>query len=91
MRKQMGLEIKTMWFNLGQQKIRFIPSMVGSFLEMTLVPDIDLRNATIPIFFDMMQASWIFLVSCPDPLCLVQNVFCSSVAFFAIPQSGFVF
>ncbi len=29
--------------------------MVGSFLEMTLVPDIDLRNATIPIFFDMMQ------------------------------------
>lgn len=29
--------------------------MVGNFLEMTLVPDIDLRNATIPIFFDMMQ------------------------------------
>ena len=22
---------------------------------MTLIPDIDLRNATIPIFFDMMQ------------------------------------
>ncbi len=57
MRKQMGLEIKTMWFNLGQHKIRFIPGMVGSFLEMTLVPDIDLRSATIPIFFDMMQAS----------------------------------
>ena len=55
MRKQMGLEIKTMWFNLGQHKIRFIPGMVGSFLEMTLIPDIDLRNATIPIFFDMMQ------------------------------------
>jgi dedicator of cytokinesis protein 1 len=51
----MGLEVKTMWFNLGQHKIRFIPGMVGSFLEMTLVPDIDLRNATIPIFFDMMQ------------------------------------
>ncbi len=61
MRKQMGLEIKTMWFNLGQHKIRFIPSMVGSFLEMTLVPDIDLRNATIPIFFDMMQVCWILL------------------------------
>ena len=44
MRKQMGLDIKSMWFNLGQHKHKFIPSMVGSFLEMTLVPDIDLRN-----------------------------------------------
>ena len=55
MRKDMGLEIKSMWFNLGHHKIRFVPGMVGSFLEMTLIPDIDLRNATIPIFFDMMQ------------------------------------
>ena len=30
---------------------------------MTLIPDIDLRNATIPIFFDMMQGYvffWLF-------------------------------
>jgi hypothetical protein len=67
MRKQMGLEIKTMWFNLGQHKIRFIPSMVGSFLEMTLVPDIDLRNATIPIFFDMMQVPYLIMLGGPDP------------------------
>ena len=58
MRKQMGLEIKSMWFNLGQHKIKFIPSMVGNFLEMTLIPDIDLRAATIPIFFDMMQCEF---------------------------------
>ena len=58
MRKLMGLEIKTMWFNLGQHKHKFIPSMVGNFLEMTLIPDIDLRNATIPIFFDMMQCEF---------------------------------
>ena len=58
MRKQMGLEIKSMWFNLGQHKIKFIPSMVGHFLEMTLIPDIDLRTATIPIFFDMMQCEF---------------------------------
>ena len=55
MRKLMGLEIKAMWFNLGHHKIKFIPGMVGNFLEMTLIPDIDLRTATIPIFFDMMQ------------------------------------
>lgn len=29
--------------------------MVGPFLEVTLVPESDLRKATLNIFFDMMQ------------------------------------
>lgn len=29
--------------------------MVGPILEVTLVPETELRKATIPIFFDMMQ------------------------------------
>ncbi|CDQ92828.1 unnamed protein product [Oncorhynchus mykiss] len=29
--------------------------MVGPILEMTLIPEEELRRATIPIFFDMMQ------------------------------------
>ena len=29
--------------------------MVGPILEMTLIPEPDLRRATVPIFFDMMQ------------------------------------
>lgn len=33
----------------------FIPAMVGPILEVTLVPEPELRKATIPIFFDMMQ------------------------------------
>lgn len=32
--------------------------MVGPFLEMTLIPETELRKATIPIFFDMMQAEF---------------------------------
>jgi len=36
-------------------KICFIPGMVGPILEMTLIPEEELRRATIPIFFDMMQ------------------------------------
>uniref|UniRef100_A0A8C8LWA1 Dedicator of cytokinesis 2 n=1 Tax=Oncorhynchus tshawytscha TaxID=74940 RepID=A0A8C8LWA1_ONCTS len=36
-------------------KICFIPGMVGPILEMTLIPGEELRRATIPIFFDMMQ------------------------------------
>lgn len=55
MRKEMGLEVHQMWFNLGQHKISFVPDMVGHFLEMTLIPETDLRKATIPIFFDMVK------------------------------------
>ncbi|XP_078484653.1 dedicator of cytokinesis protein 1 isoform X1 [Ciona intestinalis] len=55
LRCEMGYEIRVMWFNLGPHKIKFIPGMVGPMLEMTLIPEPDLRRATIPIFFDMMQ------------------------------------
>ena len=58
MRKEMGLEVKKMWNSLGQHKIEFIPEMVGPFLEMTLIPETELRKATIPIFFDMMQCEY---------------------------------
>ena len=58
MRKKMGGVVKSMWFNLGQQKIRFVPEMVGPFLEMTLIPETELRKETIPIFFDMMQCEY---------------------------------
>lgn len=39
----------------GPHKMTFIPAMVGPILEVTLVPEPELRKATIPIFFDMMQ------------------------------------
>ncbi|MGH0129823.1 UNVERIFIED_CONTAM: hypothetical protein FKN15_039782 [Acipenser sinensis] len=55
MRKEIGFTIRDMWYNLGPHKMKFIPAMVGSILEVTLVPEPDLRKATIPIFFDMMQ------------------------------------
>lgn len=38
--------------------MKFIPSMVGPILEVTLVPEPELRKATIPIFFDMMQCEF---------------------------------
>ncbi|XP_073969012.1 dedicator of cytokinesis protein myoblast city isoform X3 [Rhodnius prolixus] len=58
MRMETGFEIKSMWFNLGQHKRHFIPGMVGPFLEMTLIPEVELRKATLPIFFDMMQCEF---------------------------------
>ncbi|XP_066208030.1 dedicator of cytokinesis protein 5 isoform X1 [Saccopteryx leptura] len=60
MRKEIGFRIRDMWYNLGPHKIKFIPSMVGPILEVTLTPEVELRNATIPIFFDMMQCEFNF-------------------------------
>ncbi|XP_068133503.1 dedicator of cytokinesis protein 2 isoform X2 [Hyperolius riggenbachi] len=54
MRCLIGFAIRDMWYKLGQNKICFIPGMVGPILEMTLIPEAELRKATIPIFFDMM-------------------------------------
>uniref|UniRef100_A0A673CE99 Dedicator of cytokinesis 5 n=1 Tax=Sphaeramia orbicularis TaxID=375764 RepID=A0A673CE99_9TELE len=55
MRNTAGFKIRDMWYNLGPHKMKFIPAMVGPILEVTLVPEPELRKATIPIFFDMMQ------------------------------------
>uniref|UniRef100_A0A8C7HDJ7 Dedicator of cytokinesis 2 n=1 Tax=Oncorhynchus kisutch TaxID=8019 RepID=A0A8C7HDJ7_ONCKI len=55
MRRLIGFAIRDMWYKLGGNKICFIPGMVGPILEMTLIPGEELRRATIPIFFDMMQ------------------------------------
>ncbi|XP_068248219.1 dedicator of cytokinesis protein 2 isoform X7 [Palaemon carinicauda] len=64
MRRETAAEIRSLWFSLGQHKIRFVAasvpgqSMVGPFLEMTMIPEVELRKATIPIFFDMMQCEF---------------------------------
>lgn len=55
MRVLMGFQILSMWSQLGEHKLNFIPSMVGPFLEVTLVPEPALRKATLTVFYDMMQ------------------------------------
>ncbi|XP_048355397.1 dedicator of cytokinesis protein 4 isoform X2 [Sphaerodactylus townsendi] len=55
MRVTMGCEIFSMWQNLGELKVHFIPALIGPFLEVTLIPQPDLRNVMIPIFHDMMD------------------------------------
>ena len=39
----------------GENKIHFIPGMIGPFLGVTLVPQGEVRNIMIPIFHDMMD------------------------------------
>ncbi|UYV68726.1 DOCK2, partial [Cordylochernes scorpioides] len=58
MRREAGFMIRNLWFHLGEDKHKFVPGMVGPFLEMTLIPQPELRKATIPIFFDMMNCEY---------------------------------
>ena len=57
-RRETAYEIRSMWFNLGEHKVQFVPALVGSLLEMSMIPETELRKATIPIFFDMMQCEY---------------------------------
>ncbi|XP_057701081.1 dedicator of cytokinesis protein 3-like isoform X2 [Corythoichthys intestinalis] len=55
MRVTMTSELYSMWQNLNENKIHFIPGMIGPFLGVTLVPQPEVRNIMIPIFHDMMD------------------------------------
>ena len=59
MRKKAAELIRVMWFSLGESKrVQFVPGIAGTFLDMTLVPEPELRASTIPIFFDMMRCDY---------------------------------
>ncbi|KMZ05390.1 dedicator of cytokinesis protein 1 isoform X1 [Drosophila simulans] len=57
-RKDTAMEIRKMWFQLGQHKPKFVPQLVEPILEMSMIPEKELRQETIPIFFDMMQCEY---------------------------------
>lgn len=57
-RRKTAHDINGMWMQLGEYKAAFVPDLVGSILEMSLIPDEELRRDTIPIFFDMMQCEY---------------------------------
>lgn len=57
-RKDTAQEICKMWFQLGEHKPKFVPQLVEPVLEMSMIPEVDLRRATIPILFDMMQCEY---------------------------------
>lgn len=55
MRVLMGFQILSMWAHLNENKLNFIPSMVGPFLQLTLIPEPSLRKASLSVFYDMIQ------------------------------------
>ncbi|KAK6044695.1 hypothetical protein COOONC_17801 [Cooperia oncophora] len=59
LRKGTARDLRSMWFRLTPvQKMVYIPRLVGAFLKVALVEDDETREATIPIFFDMMQCEF---------------------------------
>lgn len=55
MRKETAILIRYLWFFLNDKKSCFIPSMVGPILEMSLIPENDIRKIGIRIYFDMIE------------------------------------
>merc|ERR1712226_1825262 len=54
----MGTRIIDMWHRLGRNKIRLMTNIVRPFLEMTLIPQTELRKVTIPVFYDMIDCEF---------------------------------
>jgi hypothetical protein len=50
-----GVNTCVIFWIVGSNRRHFIPSMIGPFLKVTLVPEKELRVATLPIFYDMIQ------------------------------------
>ena len=67
--------------------------MVGPILEVTLTPEVELRKATIPIFFDMMQCEFNFsgngnfhMVRSGGPVILLMRVESTRIYFLSIEK-----
>ena len=55
MRLSVGRHVIAMWHKLSEQKGNFIPDLIGPFLEVTLLKEPELRQATLPVVFDIMR------------------------------------
>ena len=48
MRREAGFEVRSMWFSLQHNKIRFIPHLVELVLRMTLIPETGVLTVSSP-------------------------------------------
>uniref|UniRef100_F1KQ52 Dedicator of cytokinesis protein 1 n=1 Tax=Ascaris suum TaxID=6253 RepID=F1KQ52_ASCSU len=59
LRRIAAADLRSMWFRLSvANRNRYIPSMVGSFLQVALIDDNVVRETVIPIFFDMLECEF---------------------------------
>ncbi|GFO40503.1 dedicator of cytokinesis protein 3-like, partial [Plakobranchus ocellatus] len=58
MRVPVGFHIQSLWNHLGPNKESMMLDMIGPFLKVTMIPQAELRKATIPIFFDIIECEF---------------------------------
>jgi len=46
---------KLFFYVVGQHKAHFVPQIVRPLLEVTFVPATELRKATLPILYDILE------------------------------------
>ncbi|XP_028174994.1 dedicator of cytokinesis protein 1-like [Ostrinia furnacalis] len=73
-RRHVASMLSEMWFGLGEHKRSFIPCLVGPFLEVSFLRDEEVRNTTIPLFFDMMQTEYMHSVASGESEGLLKDL-----------------
>ena len=57
MRKNIASEVTRLWCSLSiEHKVSLVPNVADKFVQMSLIPETELRKITIPIFFDMLMS-----------------------------------
>ncbi|CAK1594456.1 unnamed protein product [Parnassius mnemosyne] len=58
LRRAAAAAMARLWYALGEHKYPMIPFVVGEFLEVSFLPDDEVRDITIPLFYDMMVVEY---------------------------------
>ncbi|CAG4961484.1 unnamed protein product [Parnassius apollo] len=77
LRRAAAAAMAQLWYALGEHKYPMIPFVVGEFLEVSFLPDDEVRDITIPLFYDMMVVEYQHNLangeSCDAPLRVLEN------------------
>lgn len=59
-----AITLRSLWFSMeSTQKMFLWPKIIGPILEVALYEDKSLRDITIPIFYDMLETEYFYLVT----------------------------
>lgn len=55
MRLTMCMTMRTLWTHLDDRQYHFIPAIIAPFLEISLIPNRELRALTIPLLVGVLR------------------------------------
>ncbi|CAG5118886.1 unnamed protein product, partial [Candidula unifasciata] len=84
MRVPVGFLMYSLWNQLGSNKQHLMLDLIGPFLRVTMVPQPELRKATIPIFFDIVHCEY----QINQHVCRVENRMVQELDYLVLEHYG---